>query len=437
MALLPLEGWVRGHSYRVTLTGSLTDTAGRTLTQARELALVIPAEGAVTAAAPPDLAVTYDSVAAASSDLGGRFPGGQTMLFQGLWTDPTTGLAYARNRWYDPHNASWLSEDPAGAVDSSNLYAFVGWGPNSGTDPMGLCWFTGFDDVPCSVRLRDLKDTAASATGFTLGLGVAAARTGAHAIAAPVAAATNRAVDAYTRFSIAKSAYEAQGWAGLKREMAIAGRQDRQQLKEQAISMIPGVNTYRQATQIRRTYEEKGAFAGGMQVANTTFSLGLDVSAVYGLAKGVQALRARGGVVPVEPEVAAEGPVLEPVASESPTVKQPMFNSSLPDRVTRELPEGVSRSPAELQQARDFFKNHRELAREWWEERTGRQWPSDATHYEHPRSLKEGGNPLFVKPGFGGPTSPHMVVGPDGLTDFQRWGAMGGRKAKVMGSTDS
>ena len=38
--------------------------------------------------------------------------------FQGLWTDPVTGLAYARARWYDARNASWLSEDPAGAVDS-------------------------------------------------------------------------------------------------------------------------------------------------------------------------------------------------------------------------------------------------------------------------------------------------------------------------------
>ena len=58
--------------------------------------------------------------------------------FQGLWTDPTTGIAYARNRWYDARNASWLSEDPKGAVDSVNLYAFVGWGPHMGTDPMGL-----------------------------------------------------------------------------------------------------------------------------------------------------------------------------------------------------------------------------------------------------------------------------------------------------------
>jgi len=59
-------------------------------------------------------------------------------LFQGLWTDPVTGIAYARNRWYDARTASWLSEDPLGAVDSPNLYAFVGWRPHVGTDPMGL-----------------------------------------------------------------------------------------------------------------------------------------------------------------------------------------------------------------------------------------------------------------------------------------------------------
>ena len=58
--------------------------------------------------------------------------------YQGLWTDPTTGLSYARNRWYDARTASWLSEDPLGPVDSPNLYAFVGWGPHVGTDPMGL-----------------------------------------------------------------------------------------------------------------------------------------------------------------------------------------------------------------------------------------------------------------------------------------------------------
>jgi RHS repeat-associated protein len=58
--------------------------------------------------------------------------------FQGLWTDPSTGIAYARNRWLESRTASWLSEDPLGAVDSPNLYAFVGWGPQAGRDPLGM-----------------------------------------------------------------------------------------------------------------------------------------------------------------------------------------------------------------------------------------------------------------------------------------------------------
>lgn len=65
-------------------------------------------------------------------------PGGQSMLFQGLWTDPIHGVTYARARWYDARNATWLSEDPAGEADSPNLYAFVAWQPNMLTDPMGL-----------------------------------------------------------------------------------------------------------------------------------------------------------------------------------------------------------------------------------------------------------------------------------------------------------
>ncbi len=67
---------------------------------------------------------------------------------KGLWTDPVTGMSYARARWLDTRTATWLSEDPAGAVDSPNLYAFVGWQPNMATDPMGLC--LGVDNLPCS-----------------------------------------------------------------------------------------------------------------------------------------------------------------------------------------------------------------------------------------------------------------------------------------------
>jgi hypothetical protein len=47
-------------------------------------------------------------------------------------------FGYARARWYDARNASWLSEDPAQDVDSPNLYSFVAWQPHIATDPMGL-----------------------------------------------------------------------------------------------------------------------------------------------------------------------------------------------------------------------------------------------------------------------------------------------------------
>jgi RHS repeat-associated protein len=57
--------------------------------------------------------------------------------YQGLWTDPVTGIAYARNRWYDMRSASWLSEDPKGDVDSPNLYAGFAWMPHMMTDPLG------------------------------------------------------------------------------------------------------------------------------------------------------------------------------------------------------------------------------------------------------------------------------------------------------------
>ncbi|MFM8583093.1 MAG: hypothetical protein ACKOFW_16560 [Planctomycetaceae bacterium] len=112
---------------------------------------------------------------------------------------------------------------------------------------------------------------------------------------------------------------------------------------------------------------------------------------------------------------------------DAPIARRPSVNTSLPNRVTGELPAGQVRTPAENAQARNFFRRNRSAARRWWEERKGREWPSDTTHYEHPRPLADGGDPLFIEPGYGGPNAPHMIPGPDGLTEFQRWGRRGGR----------
>jgi RHS repeat-associated protein len=62
-----------------------------------------------------------------------------TAKFQALpFSDPATGLVYARARWYSPETGSFLSGDPLAYKDSSNLYAFAGGDPVNGRDPTGL-----------------------------------------------------------------------------------------------------------------------------------------------------------------------------------------------------------------------------------------------------------------------------------------------------------
>jgi RHS repeat-associated protein len=144
LMIMRRAGWVKEDRFRIMLGPGLTDANKRQIqlpqTEAGgvEVMVQVPDDGLT----PPDCTrvfeAGFDSVEAAGDWLGGAFPGGQTALFQGLWTDPVTGISYARNRWYDARNASWLSQDSYGAIDSVNLYAFVAWGPSSNIDPRGL-----------------------------------------------------------------------------------------------------------------------------------------------------------------------------------------------------------------------------------------------------------------------------------------------------------
>jgi hypothetical protein len=45
---------------------------------------------------------------------------------------------YYRARWYDPQQARFISEDPAGFAGGLNKYAYVGNNPVTKTDPIGL-----------------------------------------------------------------------------------------------------------------------------------------------------------------------------------------------------------------------------------------------------------------------------------------------------------
>jgi len=87
------------------------------------------------------------------------------------------------------------------------------------------------------------------------------------------------------------------------------------------------------------------------------------------------------------------------------------------------------RTPAELKKAQNKYKNNKQKARDAYEERTGQEWPVDEHGNfwpgEHTPPLKEGGDPMVVTPRDPGAPDPHNIPGPDGLTDYQKWGAEG------------
>ena len=59
--------------------------------------------------------------------------------FTGRWTDAVSGLTHHLNRWYDPSEGKWLSEDPIGfAAGDVNLHRYVGNSVNNLVDLDGL-----------------------------------------------------------------------------------------------------------------------------------------------------------------------------------------------------------------------------------------------------------------------------------------------------------
>ena len=57
--------------------------------------------------------------------------------YAGKRYDAKTGLLYFGQRYYDPELGRWLSPDPMGSMDHSNLYQYVYNNPFSFQDPTG------------------------------------------------------------------------------------------------------------------------------------------------------------------------------------------------------------------------------------------------------------------------------------------------------------
>jgi RHS repeat-associated protein len=58
--------------------------------------------------------------------------------YTGREFDSDTGLMYYRERWYDPQQGRFVSEDPIGLDGGINLFAYVANNPVDATDPLGL-----------------------------------------------------------------------------------------------------------------------------------------------------------------------------------------------------------------------------------------------------------------------------------------------------------
>lgn len=74
--------------------------------------------------------------------------------FHSAFKSPGSGLIYFRNRWLSTRTGEWLSQDPLGPVDSSNLYSFNAFDSVNGLDPLGLS-----SNGPAKGRSFDLQAT--------------------------------------------------------------------------------------------------------------------------------------------------------------------------------------------------------------------------------------------------------------------------------------
>ena len=135
VVFLPYAGWRTDALYAIRVKPTVLDLLGRPAVEDETTWVFSVKRGADDSTELNAQVVTRKVGATHTVDV--AIPGGQDLLFQGAWTDPVTGLAYHRGRWYDPRTGSFVSPDPEGDIDSVNQHAFVAHRPHAATDPLG------------------------------------------------------------------------------------------------------------------------------------------------------------------------------------------------------------------------------------------------------------------------------------------------------------
>jgi RHS repeat-associated protein len=332
----------------------------------------------------------------------GTYASGNPFCFSTKWFDAEMGLSYHGYRYFSPRLGRWINRDPLGYAGGPNLHAFLENDPVDAVDPYGLApppetieWTSPSNGQRYLIVITPLWQGDYDVKYIRLG------NVSADSFVDEFQTMRQNQI-AYARGAIASGA------------QAVAG----------GLNALGALNPL-----INLAEALTGQDAAGDQVSWNQRLLDLFLV---------------GGSLKFGPE--AIGKYLGEInairkAKNMPVIcltKEEMAGIRSADDLTKAM-EGAAerhgyvavpeRTAAENAKARSLFKNNKDAARTAWEQRTGRQWPVDEKGQpwpaEHKPPLKEGGDPMVVTPRDPASPDPHNIPGPDGLTDYQRWGAQG------------
>jgi RHS repeat-associated protein len=184
----------------------------------------------------------------------------------------------ARARWYDPSTGSFLSPDPMGYQDSSNLYAFCGGDPVNCSDPTGM-W--GWNDVKKTAgnlvqfEIGRLKGKAQDAINTAIGI--------VKAPSAPIASAGTAIINAYTDASIVYSGYQANGIEGARaaaQQVADWNNAEAARKRKALVNLIPGVREYKHTKSSAIAMSQENYQLAGAEYAHAQTALSEDAAMV-------------------------------------------------------------------------------------------------------------------------------------------------------------
>ena len=271
--------------------------------------------------------------------------------YTGTYTDPVTKLQLHGVRWYDPASQRWLSQDPSGfGGGDSNLYRYVGNSAPNSVDPSGLyaggalsglasCWGQWANWVVNNVY-GGQESAIAFGNSVIENEPLAAQRL--RAIGDPLSSTVAAALDLAVADDVPAPAPQV---AARRPGSACQGRRCGGAPAPQAAA-LPGGGGAQGAAQ-----------PGGAQPGNVDWrkwgALASSLLALLGTVDfGGEAPKVPGGDAPEVPG----GDAPEVPGDEAPGAERPTPDTSLPDRVTQELPPGEIRTPEETAQARNFFE---------------------------------------------------------------------------------